>query len=124
MKHGMTREQKKKLLLAEGALYRFDCRHARRAIMDELGSITHSAPAGMLRAVSGRGLLSLAATALPLLLGAGRVARWLKRGALVAGGVAAAWSAISRWREQVAEDGAVPKASQAARSSADGAADA
>ena len=101
----MTREQKRKLLLAEGTLHRFECVQARRAISEELGNIAHSGPAGLLRAVSGRGLLSLAAAALPLVLGAGRAARLLKRGMLVAGGVAAAWSAISRWREQSVQDG-------------------
>ncbi len=94
----MPREQRKKLLLAEGALHRFECVQARRAISDELRSIAGSGPAGIVRAVSGRGLLSIAATALPLVLGAGRVARLLKRGMLVAGGIAAAWSAINGWR--------------------------
>lgn len=103
MSSPMTREQKKKLLLAEGTLYRFESVQARRAIADELGSIAHSGPVGMLRSVSGRSWLSLAATALPLVLGAGRAARLLKRGMLMAGGVAAAWSAISRWREQAAQ---------------------
>lgn len=105
MNSPMTREQKKKLLLAEGTLYRFESVQARQAIANELGSIAHSGPAGILRAVSGRGWLSLAATALPLVLGAGRAARLLKRGMLMAGGVAAAWSAISRWREQAAQEG-------------------
>jgi hypothetical protein len=130
MKHGMTREQKKKLLLAEGALYRFECMQARRAIVDELGNIAHSGPTGMLRAVSGRSLLSLAATAVPLLLGAGRVARLLKRGMLVAGGIVAAWSAISRWREQSVDDGAAAqreaaatRGNEAARNSTQGVAD-
>ena len=108
MNHGMTREQKKKLLLAEGSLLRFDCVQARRAIADEVGSIAHAGPAGMLRAVSGRSVLSLLMTALPLVLGAGRVARLLKRGMLVAGGVAAAWSAFSRWRESSADEDAAP----------------
>ncbi len=105
MSSRMTREQEKKLLLAEGALHRFECVQARRAIADELGSLAHIGPTSVLRAVSGRSWLSLAATALPLVLGAGRVARLLKRGMLVAGGIAAAWSAISRWREQDAQDG-------------------
>ncbi len=105
MNDRMTREQKKKLLLAEGALHRFECVQARRAIAAELGNIAHGGPAGVLRAVSGRSVLSLIVTALPLVLGAGRVARLLKRGMLVAGGLAAAWSAISRWREQSAHDG-------------------
>ncbi len=104
----MTREQRRKLLLAEGTLQRFECVQARRAIGEELGNITHGGPAGMLRAVSGRGLLSLVATALPLVLGAGRVARLIKRGMLVAGGVAAAWSAISKWREQSAQENGAP----------------
>ncbi len=104
----MTREQRKKLLLAEGTLQRFECVQARRAIGEELGNLTHGGPAGMLRAFGGRGLLSLAATALPLVLGAGRVARLIKRGMLVAGGVAAAWSAISKWREQSAQEGGSP----------------
>lgn len=95
----MTREQRKKLLLAEGALHRFECMQARRAISDELSHIAGSGPAGLVRAVSGRTLLSLAATILPAVLGASRVARLLKRGMLVAGGVAAAWSAIKRWRD-------------------------
>ncbi|MEO0317042.1 MAG: hypothetical protein RL404_719 [Pseudomonadota bacterium] len=107
MRSGMTREQQKKLLLAEGALQRFECVQARRAMANELGSLALGGPTGVLRAVSGRGWLSLAATALPLVLGAGRVARMLKRGMLVVGGIAAALSAISRWREQsVKDDGA------------------
>ena len=105
MNDRMTREQKKKLLLAEGALHRFECVQARRAIAAELGNIAHRGPTGVLRAVSGRSVLSLIVTALPLLLGAGRMARLLKRGMLVAGGLAAAWSAISRWREQAAQEG-------------------
>ena len=105
MNSPMTREQKRKLLLAEGTLQRFECVQARRAIGEELGNIAHSGPAGLLRAVSGRGLLSLAATALPLVLGAGRLARLLRRGMLVAGGVAAAWSAISKWREPSGQEG-------------------
>ncbi len=84
MNHGMTREQQKKLLLAEGALLRFECVQARRAIEDEVGSIAHAGPAGMLRAVSGRSVLSLLMAALPLVLGAGRVARLLKRGRQIA----------------------------------------
>ncbi len=104
----MTREQRKKLLLAEGTLQRFECVQARRAIGDELGHIAQGGPAGVLRAVGGRGLLSLAATALPLVLGAGRVSRLIKRGMLVAGGVAAAWSAISKWRGQSAQEGGAP----------------
>ena len=105
MNDRMMREQRKKLLLAQGALHRFECMQARRAIADELGSLAHTGPTGMLRAVSGRSVTSLLLTALPLVLGAGRVARLLKRGMLVAGGVAAAWSAISRWREQSVQDG-------------------
>ncbi len=109
----MTRAQKKKLLLAEGTLHRFESMQARRAIADELGSIARSGPTGMLRAVSGRSWLSLAATALPLVLGAGRAARLLKRGMLVAGGMAAAWSAINRWREQGAQETAQEGAQEA-----------
>ena len=89
MRSSMTREQKKKLLLAEGALYRFECMQARRALAGELEGIAHAGPSGVLRAVSGRSVTSLLLTALPLVLGAGRVARLLKRGMLVAGGVAA-----------------------------------
>ena len=100
MSDRLIREQKKKLLLAEGALHRFECLQAQRAIADELAGLAHSGPAGVVRAVGGKGLLSMVATALPLILGAGRVARLLKRGMLIAGGVAAAWSAISTWREQ------------------------
>lgn len=105
MNSPMTREQKRKLLLAEGTLHRFECVQARRGIADELGSIAQSGPAGMLRAVSGKSWLRLAATALPLLLGTGSAARLLKRGMLMAGGVATVWSAISRWREQAAQEG-------------------
>lgn len=124
MNSRMTREQKKKLLLAEGALHRFECVQARRALADELGSMARGGPANVLRAVSGRTLLSVAATALPLVLGAGRVARLLKRAMLVAGGVAAAWSAISRWREQTAEQGGTTddKQDRAATTAADTAA--
>ena len=68
MNDRMTREQKKKLLLAEGALHRFECVQARHAIAAELGNIAHGGPTGVLRAVSGRTLLSVAATALPLVL--------------------------------------------------------
>ena len=114
MNDRMIREQKKKLLLAEGALHRFECVQAQRAIADELAGITHGGPAGVLRAVGGKGLLSLAATALPLVLGAGRVARLLKRGMLIAGGVAAAWSAISTWREQSMQQGDTAAAEGAA----------
>ncbi len=108
MNDRMTREQQKKLLLAQGALHRFECMQARRAIADELGSIAHAGPVGMLRAVSGRSVMSLLLTALPLVLGAGRVARLLKRGMLVAGGVAATWSAFSRWRESSTANDAAP----------------
>lgn len=100
----LSRADRKKLLLAQGALYRYECMQARVAIGETLDGVTRGGMAGALRSLGGRGLVSTLTTLLPLVLGAGRVARLLKRGMLVGGGVAAAWSAISRWREQAAQD--------------------
>ncbi len=120
----MTRADKKKLLLAQGALHRFECMHARRELTATLDGWLSRGPSGVLRLLASRGLMTGLTTVLPLVLGAGRVARLLKRGLLVAGGVAAAWSAISRWRDgggdgAPAEPGTEPGAGDAAAPDAD-----
>ncbi len=100
MSEALRRAQYKKLLLAQGALHRLELMQARQSIAE----LTGRGPSGMLRALSSKSVIGLLTTALPMLLGASRVARLLKRGLLVAGGAATLWSAISRWREQAAQE--------------------
>ncbi len=92
------REARKKLLLLQGTLYRLEILEAKAVLRN-----------GMANSVVGRrlpGLLSflfqhkgsaLLTSALPLLLGAGRVSRIVRRGALVAGAGAALMGLLKRW---------------------------
>lgn len=109
------REQRKKLLVVEGAVHRFELVQARRAF--EAPAMIASPASGalplMLRLVRWRRYLPLITTALPLLFGEGRAARWLRRGALVAGTVALVLAVTRRWSARPASPTAAAESSSA-----------
>lgn len=95
------REARKKLLLLEAQLHRLDLMQAREAWQAAtrdglLGATLPASVATGLKTRTGQLLL----TALPLLLRGGRIGRWVRRAALVAGGGAAALALLNRWLQR------------------------
>ncbi len=94
------REARKKLLLLEAQLHRLDLMQAREAwraaTRDGLPGAFLPASVAGLKGKGGQLLL----TALPLLLRGGRLGRWIRRAALLAGGGAAALGLLSRWLQR------------------------
>jgi hypothetical protein len=81
--NAMLREQRKKILLLEGALHRLELVEAKAAIQSSLQT-NHMA--GLLKpALKMDKLLPLAASLLPLVIGKGRVSVWMRRALAVAG---------------------------------------
>lgn len=95
------REARKKLLLLEAQLHRLDLMQAREAWQDATrnGLLGAAIPASLGAGLKNRtGQLLL--TALPLLLRGGRLGRWARRAALLAGGGAAALALLNRWLQR------------------------
>lgn len=95
------REARKKLLLLEAQLHRLDLMQARQAWRDATrdGLLGAALPASLGTGLKNRGG-QLLLTVLPLLLRGGRLGRWIRRAALLAGGGAAALSLMNRWLQR------------------------
>ena len=98
------RDARRKLLLLKGTLYRVDIIQARQSLSEAASSNAIAVTvAGLLKSVIASNRAALITTALPLLLGRGRLRRYARRALLAAGGVAAAWAVISRRKGDAGE---------------------
>lgn len=98
----VLREQRKKILLLEGALHRLELVEAKAAIKSSLQT---SPMAGLIKPVLIlERLVPLAASLLPLAMGKGRVSVWLRRALAVAGAAAVVMRLLQNLRQPAAED--------------------
>lgn len=98
MRRGTSeRDARKKLLLLEGQLQRLELMQARQSLRGALRprALAEGLPSLLLQAIRQRGLGWLP-TLLPWVFGAGRARRWVRRGLLAIGAVAAAASWLRR----------------------------
>ncbi len=96
-----SREARKKMLLLEAQLHRLDLMQARQAWQAATrdGLLGAALPASLGAGLKNRGG-QLLLTALPLLLRSGRLGRWARRAALLAGGGAAVLALLNRWLQR------------------------
>lgn len=98
------RDARKKLLLLEAQLHRLEILQARH----EIGAAARSGPingrvSGLLSSVLRQRAGGVLAMLLPLLLREGKLGRWTRRAALVAGGAAAVFGMLGRGRQREGE---------------------
>jgi len=92
------REARKKLLLLQGTLYRLEILEAKAVLRNGVAnSVVGRRLPGLLSFLFQHKASALLTSVLPLLLGAGRVSRIVRRGALVAGAGAALMGLLKRW---------------------------
>lgn len=93
------RAVRKKLLLLEGSLHRLEILEAKEALRSGVvNSVVGQRLPGVLGLLFQHKTGALLASLLPLLIGAGRVARVARRGTLVLGAGAALLGLFKRWR--------------------------
>ena len=98
MKHPTPREQRKKLLLVQGAMYRLECMQAQRELRTAVsGNVITNILPRVLRSVFSSKLGLVFTTLAPVLLGSGKGSRFMRRLVLLAGGATAAWAALQAW---------------------------
>jgi hypothetical protein len=118
MRPDTPRGARKKLLLLQGTLYRLEILEAKAVLRNGVAnSIVGRRLPGILSFLFQHKGSALLTSVLPLLLGAGRVSRIVRNGALVAGAAAALMGLLKRWSRgdattEPAQDGNAESAAQ------------
>ena len=102
----MDREQRKKLLLLQGAMHRLALSQARAGLKNSLraNALLGLIKPGAISTLAIDNMLPLLGTALPLIVGKGRLSQWLRRALVAAGAGSLVFGLFRRRRENVLTD--------------------